>query len=85
MNASVLAQTNASKSVLDAGESVWFEEVDERYSTQTCSCCESRSGPAGQASSLGVVGMSLDSADAAALYGTAYPLMGGSDLPASCR
>ena len=50
------------KSVLDAGWSafrtmlqykcdsagVWFEEVDERYSTQTCSCCEARTGPTGQ-------------------------------------
>jgi putative transposase len=29
----------------DAG--VWFEEVDERYSTQTCACCGSRTGPGG--------------------------------------
>src|SRR6516225_9609595 len=49
------------KSVLDAGWSafrtmlqytsddagVWFGEVDERYSTQTCSCCRSRTGPSG--------------------------------------
>ena len=49
------------KSVLDAGWSgfrtmpqyksddagVWYEEVDERYSTQTCSCCGSRTGPSG--------------------------------------
>ena len=55
------------KSVLDAGWSafrtmlqykcdsagVWFEEVDERYSTQTCSCCEARTGPTGQ-KALGV-------------------------------
>ena len=31
----------------DAG--VWFEEVDEAYSTQTCSCCGSRTGPKGVA------------------------------------
>ncbi|MBB5460244.1 zinc ribbon domain-containing protein [Paraburkholderia sp. Cpub6] len=29
----------------DAG--VWFEEVDERYSTQTCICCNRRTGPKG--------------------------------------
>ena len=32
---------------------VWFEEVDERYSTQSCSCCESRTGPTGQ-TALGI-------------------------------
>ena len=62
VNASELAQTNMAKSVLDAGWSafrtmlqykcdsagVWFEEVDERYSTQTCSCCKLRTGPTGQ-------------------------------------
>ena len=67
VNASALAQTNMAKSVLDAGWSafrtmlqykcdsagVWFEEVDERYSTQTCSCCTSRTGPTGQ-KALGV-------------------------------
>ncbi|AQV96652.1 transposase [Cupriavidus necator] len=67
VNASALAQTNMAKSVLDAGWSafrtmlqykcdsagVWFEEVDERYSTQTCSCCEARTGPTGQ-TALGV-------------------------------
>jgi transposase len=51
------------KSVLDAGwgafrtmlsykcddAGVWFEEVNEAYSTQTCSCCESRTGPRGVA------------------------------------
>jgi putative transposase len=31
----------------DAG--VWFEEVNEAYSTQTCSCCQSRTGPKGVA------------------------------------
>lgn len=27
---------------------VWFEEVDEAYSTQTCSCCRGRFGPKGR-------------------------------------
>ncbi len=50
------------KSVLDAGRSlfrtmlqyksdhagVWFDEVDEAYSTQTCSCCNRRTGPKGR-------------------------------------
>jgi transposase len=49
------------KSVLDAGWStfrtmlqykcddagVWFDQIDEAYSTQTCSACEARSGPKG--------------------------------------
>ena len=49
------------KSVLDAGWSTfrtmlrykcddagaWFEEVDEAYSSQTCSACLARSGPKG--------------------------------------
>ena len=53
VNASGLAKTNMAKSVLDAGWSsfrtmlsyksiatgVLFEEVNEAYSTQTCSCC----------------------------------------------
>ena len=51
------------KSVLDAGwgafrtmlqykcddAGVWFDEVDEAYSTQTCSCCTRRTGPKGVA------------------------------------
>jgi IS605 OrfB family transposase len=63
VNASGLAQTRMAKSVLDAGWSafrtmlqykcddagVWFEEVNEAYSTQTCSCCGSRTGPKGVA------------------------------------
>ncbi|MEM5386539.1 transposase [Paraburkholderia phymatum] len=63
VNASALARTGMAKSVLDAGWSafrtmlqyksddagVWFEQVDERYSTQTCSCCGSRCGPGGPA------------------------------------
>ncbi|GAB7549440.1 RNA-guided endonuclease InsQ/TnpB family protein [Cupriavidus sp. 8B] len=67
VNASALAQTRLAKSVLDAGWSafrtmlqykgadagVWFEEVDEGYSTQTCSCCDSRTGPKG-AAGLGI-------------------------------
>ena len=61
VNAQALAKTGAAKSVLDAGWSafrtmlqykcddagVWFEEVDEAYSTQTCSACGARSGPRG--------------------------------------
>ncbi|WP_420873908.1 zinc ribbon domain-containing protein [Paraburkholderia azotifigens] len=27
---------------------VWFDEVDEKYSTQTCSCCNRRTGPKGR-------------------------------------
>jgi Putative transposase DNA-binding domain len=27
---------------------VWFEEVDEAFSTQTCSVCHSRTGPTGR-------------------------------------
>ncbi|WP_367303868.1 zinc ribbon domain-containing protein [Burkholderia multivorans] len=26
---------------------MWFDEVDEAYSTQTCSCCKTRTGPKG--------------------------------------
>ena len=61
VNAQALTRTRAAKSVLDAGWSafrtmlqykcddagVWFEEVDEAYSTQTCSACSARSGPRG--------------------------------------
>ena len=60
-SASALAKTNQSKSVLDAGWSafrtmlqykcayagVWFDEVNEAYSTKTCSCCKKRTGPKG--------------------------------------
>ena len=64
VNAKALAQTKLAKSVLDAGWSmfrimlkykcenagVWFEEVNEAYTTQTCSCCGSRySSPKGRA------------------------------------
>lgn len=63
VNAAGLAQTGMAKSVLDAGWSAframlqykcalagaWFEEVNEAYSTQTCSCCSSRTGPKGVA------------------------------------
>ena len=69
VNASGLAKTRMAKSVLDAGWSafrtmlrykcddagVWFEEVDEAYSTQTCSCCGSLTGPKGVAG-LGIRG-----------------------------
>jgi putative transposase len=61
VNASGLVKTTMAKSVLDAGWStfrtmlhyksddagVWFEEVNEAYSTQTCSACNSRTGPQG--------------------------------------
>lgn len=63
VNASGLAKTGMAKSVLDAGWSTfrtmlqykcdsagaWFEQVNEAYSTQTCSCCASRTGPKGVA------------------------------------
>ena len=53
VSSSKLAKTKMAKSTLDAGLSmfktqlqykamahgVWFEVVDERYTTQTCSCC----------------------------------------------
>jgi IS605 OrfB family transposase len=62
VNPSALAKTRQGKSVLDAGWSafrtmllykcadagVWFEEVDEAFSTQTCSVCNSRTGPTGR-------------------------------------
>jgi IS605 OrfB family transposase len=62
VNASALTKTRQAKSVLDAGWSafrtmlpykcadagVWFEEVDEAFSTQTCSVCNSRTGPKGR-------------------------------------
>ncbi len=61
VNACGLAKTKMAKSVLDAGWStfrtmlqykcddagVWFEEINEAYSTQTCSVCKSRTGPKG--------------------------------------
>ena len=62
VNASTLARSGQGKSVLDAGWSalrtmlqykcdgagVWFEEIDEAFSTQTCSACNSRTGPQGR-------------------------------------
>ena len=62
VNASGLAKTSMAKSVLDSGWStfrtmlrykcddagVWFEEVNESYSTQECSHCHERSGPKGR-------------------------------------
>ena len=61
VNASSLAKTNMAKSVLDAGWSsfrhqlaykavkhgAWYEEVNERFTTQTCSDCGAISGPKG--------------------------------------
>lgn len=63
VNAQALAQAQHGKSVLDAGWSsfrtmlqykcddagVWFDEVDEAYSSQVCSCCGSYTGPKGVA------------------------------------
>lgn len=62
VSASSMARSKNAKSVLDAGWSalrtmlrykcdragVWFDEVDEAYSTQTCSRCKSRTGPQGR-------------------------------------
>jgi len=62
VNASGLAKTHLAKSVLDAGWSsfrqmlrckaiereAWFEEVDERMSTQACSHCGAVGGPQGR-------------------------------------
>lgn len=62
VNAAKLARSGHGKSVLDAGWSalrtmlrykcddagVWFEEIDEAFSTQTCSVCNSRTGPQGR-------------------------------------
>lgn len=61
VNSSGLSKTNMAKSVLDAGwtafrtmlkykcdsAGVWFEEVNESYSTVICSACDARSGPSG--------------------------------------
>jgi putative transposase len=69
VNASALAVTRQAKSVLDAGRStfrtmlqykcadagVWFAEIDEAFSTQTCSECKSRAGPKGR-KDLGIRG-----------------------------
>lgn len=65
VSSSKLAKTRMAKSVLDAGWSmlrtqlrykamahgVWFEEIDEAYTTQACSCCGaiSDSSPKGRA------------------------------------
>ena len=63
VNALALAKTRMAQCVLDAGwgmfrtmlrykcddAGVWFEAVNEAYSTQSCSCCQSRTGPKGVA------------------------------------
>lgn len=63
VSASRMAQTSMAKSVLDAGWSmlrgflhykcdhagVAYIEVDEAYTTQTCSCCGTINGPRGRA------------------------------------
>jgi IS605 OrfB family transposase len=62
VSSSGLTQTTMAKSVLDAGwaafktmlqyksddAGVWFQVVDERYTTQDCSCCGTRAGPKGR-------------------------------------
>jgi IS605 OrfB family transposase len=69
VNASALVKTRQAKSVLDAGWSafrtmlqykcadagVWFKEVNEAFSTQTCSVCNNRTGPKGR-EGLGIRG-----------------------------
>lgn len=63
VNAAGLAKTKMAKSVLDSGWSafrtmlkyksdhaaVWFDEVNESYSTQECCVCHARTGPKGLA------------------------------------
>lgn len=63
VNATWLTQTNAAKSVHDAGWSpyrtmlktksddagTWFKEIDESFTTQDCHVCGSRCGPKGRA------------------------------------
>lgn len=62
VDARSLARTGMAKSVLDAGwgafrtmlqykcddAGVWFREIDEKFSTQECSCCGARTGPKGR-------------------------------------
>jgi putative transposase len=77
VNASALAKTRLGKSVLDAGWSafrtmlqykcadagVWFDEVDEAFSTQDCSVCNSRAGPKGR-KDLGIRGWQCTACEA---------------------
>lgn len=65
LNAAALAKTSMAKSVLDAGwysfkqmlayksirNGAWYDEVNEKYTSQTCSCCGaiSASSPKGRA------------------------------------
>lgn len=63
VSSSALTQTKKAKSVLDAGWSkfrnmlqyksdnagAWFKEVNEAYTTQTCSNCSAKTGPKGEA------------------------------------
>jgi putative transposase len=58
VNSKQLAKTRMAKSVLDAGwsafrsmlkyKSAGYVETDERFTTVTCSACDTRSGPQGQ-------------------------------------
>ena len=68
VNAKALAQTRLAKSVLDASwttlrtmlkykcenAGVCYEEVNEAYTTQTCSCCGSRSSSPKGRTGLGI-------------------------------
>ena len=68
VSAKGLAKTKLAKSVLDAGwtafrnmlkyksqqAGVWFEEVNEAYTTQTCSCCGSRQNSPKGRTGLGI-------------------------------
>jgi hypothetical protein len=62
VNAPKLVRSGQGKSVLDAGwgalrtmlrykcdnAGVWFDEIEEAFSTQTCSVCNNRTGPQGR-------------------------------------
>ena len=68
LSARKLVKTKMAKSVLDTGFSalktllkykcenagVWYEEVNEAYTTQTCSCCGSRSSSPKGRTGLGI-------------------------------
>ena len=70
VNAKRLAKTRMAKSVLDAGWSTFrnmlrykspgYVEVDERFTTQTCSGCGSVAGPKGRAGLNERIGYAMD-------------------------